>query len=60
MQNATPSPPIRGDVGNERFGVEEGVAPLIRSNPIGGSESDPGCSVTNYYKLRTLSFFITI
>ena len=24
MQNATPSPPIRGDVGNDRFGAEGG------------------------------------
>ena len=36
------------------------VAPLLRSDLIGGSEPDPGCSVTNYYKLRTLSLFITI
>ena len=36
------------------------VAPLLRSDPIGRSKSDPGCSVTNYYKLRTLSLFIHI
>ena len=33
---------------------------LFSKSFIGGSEPDLGCSVTNYYKLRTLSFFITI
>ena len=33
------------------------VTPLFRSNPIGGSKPDSGCYVTNYSKLRTLSFF---
>ena len=28
-QNATPSPPIRGDVGNDRFGAEGGVDSLF-------------------------------
>ena len=36
------------------------VTPCFWSDPIGGSELDLGGSVTNYYKLRTLSLFIHI
>ena len=45
-----------GEIEVDTYGTFD-VTPLLRSNPIGGSEPDPGCFVTNYYKLRTLSFF---
>ena len=37
MQNVTPSPPIRGDVGTDRFGAEGGEDLLLpmRSSPLG-------------------------
>ena len=45
---------------SKTFDMKDFVMPISDPYPIGGSKPDPGCYVTNYSKLKTLSFFISI